>query len=148
MKTPVRLAQFALALCPPVEKRTKAEAWKIVLSVLYNRLRICSGAHGRKPTDFHVFLDGQLSPFDGYGVEIPLLSGEERAWIEPFCDALSPEMESKYERMGQNQSEFTAYKWRKDHELTEREEYSGLALDAVEFYQTGIQTLITALNQD
>ncbi len=120
------------------------EAWKTTLSVLYNRLRIGSDCRARIPADFDLFLEGQLRPTDGMGVSIPL-SGEALAWIEPLCDKLSPEMEIRYELMGQTQSDFTAYTWRKDHELTERETYTQYAKDAVEFYETAIQSTITEL---
>ena len=75
----INFAVLAMSLCPPTEQRGNKELWRIVLSVLYN------------PTQYNNFSLG-----DGGCFTPPSISGEERAWIEPLLDVLTPSMLEKY----------------------------------------------------
>jgi hypothetical protein len=81
-------------VCPKIEKRGDPEAWKAVLSVLYNKDKIDPGPEATVTT----FFDGEfISSAGGFPVRIPTLSEDEKSYITPYIDTLTPEMEEEYD---------------------------------------------------
>ena len=129
-------AAFAISLCPPIDQRGDVDAWRLSLSLLYNK-------------DKHnTFLgdDSCLNTFDGDDFSPPPLSGEERAWIDPFLDVLTSEMVQKYEAVHAGAS-LDTYEWR--HGLKKMTKFQKMVADTrdtTEYYTKTLTELMNTLN--
>jgi Ankyrin repeats (many copies) len=83
---------LALSLLP---KEEDMETWRTAVSILFNRKKLLYSWNSPEDTYFE---DSPFSAQNAYGeISIPSLSGEERAWVEPYLKELTPEMLQNFE---------------------------------------------------